>query len=216
MKMIHVDYAVTQGTVWGEREEDLLHRVSSKRQQKIRNFLREEDRILSLYAALLCRKMLAEYGGPAYEELHFSVGKFGKPYLNPDIGPYFSISHTEGCVLCTVSSSGETGADVEKIRNAPFDIMDSVFHRDETMYITEGCETEKERRFFQIWTRKEAVLKQAGTGFSDNAPDFNTLAEEYAGRLHTWCCEDWMISVCGCRECTAEIRQRSKEELWEV
>jgi len=65
----------------------------------------------------------------------------GKPAL--DGGPYFSVSHTDGCVACAVSDTFDCGFDFECV---PIDADEAARSR------------------LRRWTAVEAVLKAAGLG----------------------------------------------------
>jgi len=70
----------------------------------------------------------------------------------------FSLSHCEGRVLCALSTCGKVGVDVEAIgplRAADFPLY---LNADERAWAGGDA-----RRFYSIWTRKEAVVKAAGS-----------------------------------------------------
>jgi len=84
-------------------------------------------------------------GVPApVSELRFPAG--GKPTL--DGGPFFSISHTDGCVACAASLDCDLGFDFE--------------------FVPVGAD-EAARARLRRWTATEAVLKAAGLGLREVA-----------------------------------------------
>jgi len=97
---------------------------------------------------LLARAVLLEYG---LRGLRIEKTRFGKPFFpdRPDI--HFSVSHTDGAVLCAVSS-GPVGCDVQ-IRRAISGRLPA-----------RVCAPEELLRFdfFELWTLKESWIKLCG------------------------------------------------------
>lgn len=103
-------------------------------------------------------------------EISFTKNKYGKLYLKenlrPEKGLYFNLSHTDEVVACGFSSR-ELGLDVENTADDYFEIMPHVYCRNEMNYIEGQLTGEaKNRAFYEIWTKKEAVMKSEGKGFS--------------------------------------------------
>ena len=126
-----------------------------------------------------------------YNNTEIAKTEKGKPYFKdiPDL--FFSISHTEGLTVIAVGDS-EVGVDVEKTRKADLRITRR-FLKEEADYIN-VCDSD--RRFFEIWTKKEAFLKYKGTGLSGGLQSVNVLNLP----IKTFAFEDYIISVCGERE----------------
>lgn len=110
----------------------------------------------------------------------------GKPYFKyiPDL--FFSISHKDE-VTVIVLSDCEVGVDVEKIKKADLRVTRR-FLKEEIDYITK-CDSD--RRFFEVWTKKEAYLKCKGTGISGGLNSVNVLNLPF----ETMAYEDYIISV---------------------
>ncbi len=110
----------------------------------------------------------------------------GKPYFKyiPDL--FFSISHTDGLTVIALSDC-EVGIDVEKIKKADLRVVRR-FLKNEADYITEK---DSDRRFFEVWTKKEAYLKCKGTGLSGGLNCVNVLELPF----ETMDYEDYIISV---------------------
>ena len=86
----------------------------------------------------------------------------GKPYIK-DAPFHFSISHTENLWGCLISSH-EVGLDIQVKRNVNFEkIANRFFVSEEVEFVRHnGIDG-----FFDIWVRKEAVIKYLGTGLRD-------------------------------------------------
>lgn len=110
----------------------------------------------------------------------------GKPYFKYISDLFFSISHTDELTVIALSDS-EVGIDAEKIRSADLRVIRR-FLKEEADYITER---DSDRRFFEIWTKKEAYLKCKGTGLSGGLDSVNVLELPFK----TMDYEDYVISV---------------------
>jgi 4'-phosphopantetheinyl transferase len=82
-----------------------------------------------------------------------------------DLAVDFSLSHCHGRVLCAVSTAGAVGVDVEAL--GPLSAADFPLYVNAGERAWAGGDA---GRFYSIWTRKEAVVKAAGSrGLADMA-----------------------------------------------
>ena len=86
----------------------------------------------------------------------------GKPFL---VGVYFNISHSENLVVCSVSTKGAIGIDVEKIKPVVLENFKAWFTEREWADITLAADSL--HKFYWYWTRKESILKALGMKLSD-------------------------------------------------
>lgn len=87
----------------------------------------------------------------------------GKPGFAGGYPLWFNISHSGDDIVLLLSDEGEVGCDIEVIRPRKNSqrIVESVFSPGEQAQI--AAAEDKLVTFWQIWTRKEAMLKQAGS-----------------------------------------------------
>ncbi len=114
------------------------------------------------------RTILASYLSLPPASLHLTSGPYGKPYLPRMSGIHFNWSHGGDYWLLAVTHSGSVGVDIEKEgRKLDWEGPASVaFHPAERFYVAQGgCA--QIHRFYEVWTRKEAILKAVGTGLHD-------------------------------------------------
>lgn len=112
----------------------------------------------------MIRRLLAEKTGEKPEEIPICRAETGKPYSPGN--PYFSISHSAGAVAVCLAER-EVGLDIEKLRDAPYQTMRRFCAPSEEDYILSADnEEEKRRRFFTVWTLKEAYFKCTGEGIT--------------------------------------------------
>lgn len=181
--------------------EMLLSYLPTEQQQQVRTYRFDEDRILSLYARILSRIALVRLLHCDPQDLCIFVAPGCKPTVdttalpgNPKVD--FNYSHTRNAVLLGVTDEGIIGVDIERIQQAPFELMEMAFHPDEIRYVEGGDATTRHQRFFEIWTKKEAYTKCMDTGLITDLPRQNTFDASIAPHLYTWQVDDYMCSVC--------------------
>lgn len=192
---MQVYYLPITCSTWNKKDSLLLNIVSPERQAKITKYMHDIDKKLSLYAALISRIGISAMTGSPATGLLFTHELNHKPlclsYPNID----FSFSHTRNAILCCFSSFSVVGADIEKIALAPLEIMHQVFNHAEIEYVEHSQDYQKNFRFYEIWTRKEAYTKQLGIGLVSNPADINTLSSKIVSLIHTWQQDTYLCSV---------------------
>lgn len=148
--------------------------LSKSRQKKVSRFHHKSDKILSLTAELLCKKIINDIYHIDLKDLHFNNNLYGKPYLYKYNNIDFSISHTENRVIFSVASF-LIGLDIElKDRitaNYP-DIANNHFSHEEKISLYQSLNPHRE--FIKIWTKKEAYIKSIGLGLHAPLNQINT------------------------------------------
>ncbi|MCI7813783.1 MAG: 4'-phosphopantetheinyl transferase superfamily protein [Lachnospiraceae bacterium] len=89
------------------------------------------------------------------------VNRFGKPALR-DCELKFNLSHSGDFVSCVVSERCEVGIDVQKRREVPLHILKEFFGEQDYKRIQNSDQV---MEWCRLWTRKEALLKCAGSGW---------------------------------------------------
>jgi 4'-phosphopantetheinyl transferase len=119
-------------------------------------------------ARAVLRTVLASCLSERPESLVLVRGPQGKPRLAEERGLRFSVSHTDGLAMVAVAWGREVGIDVERIvpARALGPIADVLFSRAEAWELAQLDGGDRVRRFFEIWTRKEAYAKACGAGIT--------------------------------------------------
>jgi 4'-phosphopantetheinyl transferase len=117
------------------------------------------------------RLLLSQYAGCAPRDLEFTFGAHGKPAIaKPRLEPelHFNLSHSQNLALLAVSRIGLTGVDLEQIRpmRDARELVARFFSPRESREFAQLSESEQPRAFFNLWTRKEALLKATGEGIA--------------------------------------------------
>ncbi|MEH7621863.1 4'-phosphopantetheinyl transferase superfamily protein, partial [Bacillus thuringiensis] len=105
------------------------------------------------------------------------------------------------------------GVDIELIKNAELNIAERFFNNNEISYITENT-SYQDKRFYEIWTKKEAYIKCIGKGLSMNLNSFNSLDHKIPSYFYNVNRAEYVISVCnGMREIELiELSERDIED----
>lgn len=150
--------------------EKILQNLPEERRQKALRYLREEDRLRSIGSSFLIMRTVGN------QKLQY--GEYGKPFVP---GKNFNVSHS-GNYVVMAESQNPVGVDIEEIVGE---------YQSE---LAEICLTQREKiwvgksltRFFILWTRKESLLKCAGTGFftEPNQIDVLTSPVLFMGKFY--------------------------------
>lgn len=118
---------------------------------------------------------LARYLCLRPDEVKLENGLHGKPRLAGGGQLQFNVTHSGALALMAFTRMGDVGIDVEAIREdvEGLDIASTYFTANETATITAAMPAEQCYRFFQLWVRKEAILKASGRGISDELDSFD-------------------------------------------
>ena len=156
--------------------------LSEKEIDRAKRFIRPVDSTCYSLTHALLRHLLSKSINinPLQIEIH-SIENH-KPYITSRELD-FNISHSDhyGCVVIADHTELKTGIDIEKIKNLDdmMNLIQTYMSKQEQEYINSGkTRDEQLKRFYVIWTRKEALLKMIGTGLVDNLCDVSVILGE--------------------------------------
>jgi 4'-phosphopantetheinyl transferase len=160
-----------------------LSQAERSRAARLR-FDRERRRFI--VARGLLRELLAERLDVPPESIEFVYSREGKPALAERFarsGWRFNLSHCEELAVYAFSRAGEVGVDVEAVHAiAEADaIAARVFSRREHEAYRAAAPSERPAAFFRCWTRKEALAKALGAGFSAPPESLDTARAKRSG-----------------------------------
>lgn len=149
-------------------------------------FLRDQHHYIKSHGVL--RNILSAYVDNDPSALKFNISKYGKPFLmsqNKEHAVRFNMSHSENVVCYIVSKDNEVGIDIEYIK-PDFDwktIAKLYFNPCEMLYLENLPRVDHDKAFFELWTRKEALLKAVGIGLNDieeiNSSEYQLISFKY-------------------------------------
>lgn len=189
--------------------------VAENRQRKIQSLKREEDKVNSLFLDLLMRYSVSERFSADPWKLEFETEPYGKPFCAGFPRYAFSVSHSGSrVVFCEKQEEGgAVGVDVEKIEKAKFAAVETHFADFERKHMEKA--QNRDRAFFEIWTRKEAYFKMLGTGLREPLGSFDSFRPASAFHMKTIEKEGYILSaVCkGKGEKFWQLRELTWKEL---
>ena len=172
-----------------DRSATPLNPEQRERHERLRQ---QQDRDDFVAARLLTQQLVTEATGQPADEVAFTQrcdhcgGPHGRALTDSPGQPHVSWSHATGWVAAVVGPR-PCGIDVEPITDRPpvFDVL-TTGEQDDVRSASEG--RPQAVAFLRLWVRKEALLKAAGTGLTDQAAlaqlDVRDDQLTYAG--HSW------------------------------
>ena len=141
--------------------------LSPDEHQRAARYHHDRDRERFIVSRVALRQLLGKYLELAPAHVRFMTGDNKKPYVVANIPLYYNVAHAGDRILIAVSDH-IAGVDVEHITRdiAIDDIAQTCCSAAEQQHINPA--TDKPRAFYQLWTRKEALLKATGKGIDDD------------------------------------------------
>lgn len=175
--------------------------LTPERAEKARRFKFPDDQRRSAAAGLLLQAML-----PGVE---IGVNEFGKPTAANGRG--FNLTHS-GSYAAIALADCEVGVDLERLRPVNALRTGRIVFCDEEMELLRGA-NDRSGCFFDLWTKKEALLKCMGKGFHRSAKSVNVSGDRftedgvtYYFKTHRF--SDYTLSVCAVRNDFARFTER--------
>jgi len=137
-----------------------LHELSAQKRVSIQRLINDKDRLSSLLGLRLLKLCADDEGMPEFKLADIHYPKTGKPYWKSKSAQCFdfNITHSEEVILVAMSRALKIGVDVEKIRSLKSLNFKMVLSAEELMQIQQTPAL-----FFNLWSKKEAVVKAANT-----------------------------------------------------
>ena len=138
--------------------------------QRADRFVFAVDRQRFIAARSALREVLGRAVGSDPSRIGFDYGAAGKPQLRGAMHLPFNLSHSGPVGLLAVATDGPdaVGVDIELLRDVPdaMQLAQSTFDPHECAELGAIDVARRPAGFLAGWTRREAGLKAAGTGFS--------------------------------------------------
>jgi 4'-phosphopantetheinyl transferase len=145
-----------------------LSLLSTNERVRAGRLKRPQDRERSLEAHCAIRRLLAFQLGVDPRCLEFDATAVGKPFLaGPAQDLQFNLSHSGRHGLIAVANDQSVGVDIE-VRRPISDLLGvtlKIATPREARLLKQLPTNQVHSAFFELWTRKEAVLKALGRGF---------------------------------------------------
>ena len=136
-----------------------IENIKEGRLERIEKSQSTADKLRLMGSGLMINFIKTKY----FVDSDVATDKHGKPYfVNSDLK--FNLSHSGRYVVAAVSDY-EIGIDIQKKKADKHRIAEKNFLQGECAYINAGAnDEERHQRFCEVWTLKEAYLKNIGMG----------------------------------------------------
>jgi 4'-phosphopantetheinyl transferase len=175
--------------------------LSAEEQRRSAAFVQRRDAVRFEARRGLLRHLVGRYRGCDPRDLRFVAQAHGKPALAGQMRPSleFSVAQTDGATVLAFAHARAVGVDVQCRKHGLTlnEIADEVFSAREHAALRSAASQDRERCLFDIWARKEALLKALGIGLLTDPMQYTTQASEGSPRWRAWygsreLC-DWML-----------------------
>lgn len=142
--------------------------IGKEKEERLLNYRRMEDRVLSLFGDVITRVHIAKLLKVRPSEIRFATTSLGKPWLLWPLTSnlFFNISHSGSYVAVSIGNV-PLGVDIERIDvNLNLSIANIGFTNEENKAELTTWE------FYKLWTLKESFIKTIGQGFSVSPKSF--------------------------------------------
>lgn len=181
--MVHIYFAVINEMLSPENWRKYIQLLPPEQREANNKYRQWQDRHAHLFGRLLLRKALIDQGFPDDVLCRLQKTAHGRPFVSEDID--FNISHSGAYVVCAVTDSGRVGVDVQqKERTITIDDFKMFFCENEWKNI--HASHNMYDLFFQLWSRKESLIKADGRGMSLPVNQIDVLKNTVAVENKLW------------------------------
>lgn len=148
------------------QENEFLPLLSEDELQRANRFKFPKHRQRFIVARGLLRNILSLYTNVPPQEIIFSYGHRGKPFLkNNPLNLQFNVSHSDDVAVYALTKEVEIGVDIQKIEDKFNDMVAKrFFSESEYLQLNQVEEDQRISAFCQLWSGKEALIKAVGEG----------------------------------------------------
>ena len=167
---IHLWFADLNSLDRSAMSNEVARWLRGEEKNRYNRYQSQRQREHFLFGRVLLKTILSKYVGCAPADLKFDIDTRGKPFLssNNTLSVTFNLSHSGNRVVFAVSKNQDLGVDLEIVKNerAILKIAERYFSTAETRELINLPKASQVKRFYELWTLKESVLKACGYGLS--------------------------------------------------
>lgn len=149
-----------------EKIEELFSQLPENLVKSVNQYKDENDRksrmLSKLLLEILIRKIIPDQN---FFWSLYQKDSFSKPYFK-ELEINFSSSHHENFSIVCAAKKTQCGIDSELIKSININMYNDFLHPNESQFINQQLNSQF--TFYEIWTKKEAVLKASGLGVSQD------------------------------------------------
>lgn len=141
--------------------------LSADEKDRAARYHLDRDRNRFIVSRMTLRLLLEQYLDQPADAIQFGIGDNKKPFIQGNVPLYYNVAHAADKILIAISDK-PVGVDVE-FMDRELDVTDiakTCFSNEEQQFMYEADDSVT--TFYQLWTRKEALLKATGKGIADD------------------------------------------------
>lgn len=148
------------------REQYFLTLLNPEELQRANRFRFPQHRQRFIIARGMLREILSTYTQISPQDIIFSYGPRGKPYLSGSHAHLqFNVSHSDDVAVYALTQNVEIGVDIQKIEDKFNDsVAKRFFSQQEYADLMQLSAAERPTAFCYLWACKEALIKAVGEG----------------------------------------------------
>jgi 4'-phosphopantetheinyl transferase len=191
----HTDLAVLENDT--EEQLAILDEIERLRASRLKM---EQDRAQFIAAHAAARMLIGKYLGRPARTICFGYEPNGKPFAirsagEPDLR--FNASRTSNRAAFALTMGREVGIDIERIADYPHlaEAYARALSANERELVSAlPTECERQKAFFALWVRKEAVLKAGGRGLATAPSEMDVTRATIRGEAK----REWRVKEIAC------------------
>lgn len=152
-----------------QHKKELWQSLSDKEKIQAEGFINNTLKNNYILSHGLLRHLLSLYIKSNPKNIQYSVNQFGKPFLkNDNCTLQFNMSHSKDYAAYIIALEDQVGIDIEwKDKSINIEeVSELVLSQKEISLFNKLNSKEKFPAFYDIWTKKEAIIKAIGQGLS--------------------------------------------------
>jgi 4'-phosphopantetheinyl transferase len=142
--------------------------LSADEEQRSGRYHQQKDRERFIVSRGVLRTLLGGYLNTPAADIVFKIAPDKKPFVNPHgVNLEYNTAHSGGYILIAIAGS-PVGVDIEQMQ-PDFPYMDILEHSFSPLEVAHIHRADVPLyKFYNLWTRKEALLKATGKGIDDD------------------------------------------------
>lgn len=153
--------------------------LSEDERKRAQRFHQEIHQLRFTAARFTLRHILSLYLNIAPQAIVFAYAEHNKPYLPAYPHLQFNVSHSHDIAVYAITLNHAIGIDIEKIGDNKDDLARRFFSPDENALLKSQTDDARVISFYQIWARKEALIKAVGKGLSIPLASFSVAINNH-------------------------------------
>ena len=193
--------------------------LNSTERERAERFHAAEKCDQFILARCYLRIILGRYLNLSPEMVELAYHQYGKPFIaygsaNPI---EFNLSHAHDRGVLAVTTGQAVGIDLERIdpKLEFLPIANQFFLPEEKALLRNYPEHKRRRAFYRLWTRKEAVLKCLGHGFSEK-PETQVQATAGIGTIRSLYYANGFLCSCAVQNKLNRVTRITAPDLAEI